>query len=462
MNLYWFWSILFVLQSVCLWVGYRAAKRQKSQADYFLAGKSMTFFPLLMTFVATQVGGGLILGSAEEAFRVGWKILFYPLGAISGFFLLSSTLGKRLASFPVSTVAQIFELVYGSKRLKQAASALSILTLFMITVAQVIASQKFLGSFMMAQPVYFLIFWVVVILYTMWGGMEGIAAIDTVQATYFLVVFALSAVSVFWFQDQLSFSNWTTSGSASLDSSSWIGWYLMPCLFMLIEQDMAQRCFSARSPSIMKKASLGSAGIIFFVSLIPIFFGLLGRMLNLTIPQGSSVLMGVVTQVTSPVVTAGVACAVLMAIISTAVSLIHSVSSNLTQDFEIPLQTESSRLIFSKASTLVIGVLAIGVSYFFENIVNVLIQSYELSVVCLFVPILVALFKPQGNARSAGLAIAMGAISFFIFRVTTPPIPRELIELLASVGGFALGELLSVLEKRNLSPQKDLSLADGT
>src|SRR5215203_3492238 len=132
MDLTVFFIVLFALQLICLIVGSRASKDLKNQDDYFLAGKDVKFFPLMMTFVATQVGGGLILGSAEEAYQFGWPVLLYPIGACLGFLLLASGVGRKLAQFKVATVAQLFEVVYHSTRLKKIASLLSILSLFMI------------------------------------------------------------------------------------------------------------------------------------------------------------------------------------------------------------------------------------------------------------------------------------------------------------------------------------------
>ena len=88
MNLTAFILVLFGIQVLCLFVGGRSSKGLKTQSDYFLAGKGIRFFPLMMTFLATQVGGGLILGSAEEAYQFGWSVLFYPLGAALGLLLL--------------------------------------------------------------------------------------------------------------------------------------------------------------------------------------------------------------------------------------------------------------------------------------------------------------------------------------------------------------------------------------
>lgn len=137
---------LFGLQAICLIIGKKFSEELNNKKDYFLAGKSIRFFPLMMTFLATQVGGGLILGSAEEAYQYGWAVLLYPFGAALGLLLLGAGLGSKLARFKVSTIAQIFDVVYRSPRLKKMASILSIISLFMILIAQVIASSKFMAS----------------------------------------------------------------------------------------------------------------------------------------------------------------------------------------------------------------------------------------------------------------------------------------------------------------------------
>ena len=95
MNFTIFLLVLFAMQIVCLFVGSRLSKAIKNQDDYFLAGKGVSFFPLLMTFVATQIGGGTVLGSAEEAYQYGWYVVLYPLGCCLGFVLLASGLGPQ-------------------------------------------------------------------------------------------------------------------------------------------------------------------------------------------------------------------------------------------------------------------------------------------------------------------------------------------------------------------------------
>lgn len=440
MNLIIFISLLFGLQAIYWMVGRRASKNLNNNQDYFLAGKNIRFFPLMMTFLATQVGGGLVLGAADEAYRFGWPVLLYPLGAAVGLMLLGMGLGKKLAQFQVSTVAQILEVVYRSPMLRKVASALSVISLFMILVAQIIASSKFLVSLGFSNTALFVLFWSIVILYTVRGGLKAVIATDIVQATFFGTVFFLCFGFVFY-SDPGAFFQAPLVEKFAGASSKLCGWLLMPLMFMIIEQDMGQRCFAGGSPQIVSRASLWAGIFTLLICLIPIFFGVLGKTLGIVVPEGASVLMTVIEKTTNPWITAFVGCAVLAAIISTASSLINAICSNLSSDF---LKRDNSIKIV-QGITAAISIGALFFAFFFNNVVDLLIQSYELSVSCLFIPILAALFKRQGNFMSALLSILFGALGFCLFRVVPLEFfPREIASVLLSFGGYWLGELIAV------------------
>ncbi len=443
MNMMLFVSIVFALQLICFIAGKRASGNLNNQEDYFLAGKGIKFFPLLMTFVATQIGGGTVLGAAEEAFRFGWAVMLYPLGASLGFALLAMGVGKRLARFQVSTVAQLFEVVYRSRRLKQAASILSILSLFMILAGQVIASKKFMMSLGMDQLPLFLLFWGIVILYTAMGGLKAVVSIDVIQAVFFIVVFAAGFCYVVYTTD-VSALQADNSFDFSLPKLS--GWLLMPLLFMVIEQDMAQRCFAANSPRTVTRAAAWAAVITLLVCVIPVYFGVIGKQLGIDPSAGSSVFMDVAQALTSPAFAAFIGCAVLMAVISTAISLINAVSSNMSQDFNLLGKGIGS----SRCVTGVIGAAAVGASFFFGGIVDLLIQSYELSVYCLFIPVVFALYRPQGNARAALFAMVCGGIGFILTRIWETPVPKEVICIAISLAGFVIGNYIPVYIRSGL------------
>lgn len=443
MNFTLFIIVLFATQLLCLYLSSRVSKKIKNQDDYFLAGKSLKFFPLMMTLVASQIGGGMILGATEEAYQYGWYVLLYPLGTCLGFVVLALGMAKLLYKFKVSTIAQIFDVAYKAPHLKKLASLLSIISLFMIFVGQLIASKKFLVSVGLDSDLIFMGFWAIVIVYTVVGGLQAIVAADMFQASFYIAIFlacfgyALSTSSLPI--GDVYASGWN-SETFTFGGEKFCGWLLMPLLFMVIEQDMGQKFFAAKSGRIAALAAAGAAFCIFCVCSIPIYFGVYSRSVGLEVPEGASVLMTAMMQNTTPILSALMGCSILAAIISTADSLLNAISSNLTQDFELPFAQNKVRM--SRLFTAVIALAGIALSYSFHNVVDLLILSYELSISCLFMSVFVALFKPQGNVLSATLSIACGALGFILFRWMPIPIPKEIAALGLSAMGYAVGEIV--------------------
>lgn len=452
MNITIFISLLFTLQFLYWFVGRRASRNLNNRDDYFLAGKSVKLFPLMMTFLATQVGGGVVLGAAEEAYQFGWPVLLYPLGGALGLILLGSGIGKRLAEFRVSTVAEIFEVVYQSPLLRKIASILSIVSLFMILVAQIIASSKFLASLGFNNKPAFIAFWAIVIIYTAQGGLKAVISTDMAQAAFFSIVFFLCFGLVLYNNPNFVSMQISQHQNLAEVSTKLTGWLLMPLLFIFIEQDMGQRCFAGGSPRIVSLASLLSGIAMIFVCIVPVFFGCLAKEMGLEVMQGSSVLMAVVEKTTNPGITALIGCAILAAIISTATSLINAIGSNLASDFNLSIFQQINRIQFWKVMTCIISIMSIFFAFFFDNVVDVLIQSYELAVSSLFVPLFFGIFKKKNHFLSALLAILFGMLGFFLFRFYPIPFPKEIGSILLSIMGYTVGNIISynrglILEK---------------
>jgi len=443
--------LLCVLQGLCLYVSKKSSTDLATEEDYYVAGRTVSFFPLMMTFLATQVGGGLVLGSAEEAYRYGWTVLFYPLGSSLGLILLGLGVGRKLAQFNVSTIAKIFDVAYQSKILWKVASLLSIVSLFLILIAQFTASSKFMVSLGFTDKYLFIVFWAIVVLYTAIGGLKGVVSIDIIQASFFVCAFLLCFAYVF-FSSTTPFLEVIQLGATDeqfvFSSSKLYGWLFMPLLFMVIEQDMGQRCFAALSPKVISKATICAGVITMIICFIPVYFGILAKEMGLVAADHSSILMLAMQKLTTPTLTAFAACAILYAIISTAISLINATSSNVSQDFGDLLKLNKNSLRTSQGLTAGIAVLGLGCSFYFTNVVDLLILSYELSVCCLFVPIFAAMFKPRGNTLSALLSVIFGLLGFIVFRYTSIDLPKELMNVLFSLCGYCLGEIITWIYRK--------------
>ena len=447
MNIPLFVCLIFGLQFIYWIVGRISSKNISNQEDYFLAGKNVRLFPLMMTFLATQVGGGIILGAADEAFLFGWPVIFFPLGSALGLILLGAGIGKRLAGFQVSTIAQIFEVFYKSPFLRKIAGFLSVVSLFMILVAQIIASHKFLVSLGLNNSLLFIIFWSIVIIYTAQGGLRAVISTDMIQAAFFTVIFVFSFIFVV-FSDTSASMPLPQLSEIEPVSSKLYGWLLMPLLFMVIEQDMGQRCFAGETPRVVSRAAMLAGIGTMIVCIVPVFFGCLAKNINLEIPSGGSVLMTAVAETTTPLISALVGCAVLAAVISTATSLINAISSNISSDFNLSFMKEKESVRVVQWVTCAISIAAIFFTFYFDNIVGILVQSYELTVSCMFVPIFIALFKKNGNFLSALLSIVFGTVGFILFRLYPIEFPKEVASTLLSLLGYMCGEIIILLQTK--------------
>ena len=438
MSLTLFLISLFISQAACLYLGKRSSKAVHAQEDYYLASRKVRFFPLMMTFAATQIGGGLVLGSADEAYHHGWSVLFYPMGACLGLVILGLGFGKKLYAMNLSTVAEIFEVKYHSQLLRKVASILSILSLFMIFVAQLIASKKFMCALGFDSSLVFYLFWGIVILYTAAGGLKAVISTDILQVITFVIIFSLClGMTLQNTPIELTDLLRQSANFTSFDISKVFSWMFMPLLFMLIEQDMGQRCFAADSYKTVARSTFASALFIMAFACIPIFLGILAKTLNLPVSPGQSILVKVIELNTNPYMTALFACGVLLVIISTADALLNAMGSNLSLDFKF---FREKNVKISQLLTIAIAFAGMIFSTFFSSIVGMLIQSYELSVSCLLTPIAMGVFQKKPSLKGATSSIIFGALGFCLFRALPEiMIPKEALSLLLSLGGYYLG-----------------------
>jgi len=430
-----FFSLLGGFGIVYLLIGRREAKRVQGNDAYFLGGRSLGIFSLALTLYATQFGGGTLMGAAEEAYAKGWIVLLYPLGVSLGFLALAVGFGAKLRSWGLTTVAELFEKVYGSKKLRKLVSLISMGTMFFILVGQGVAARKLFGALGVDTPYLFLGFWTLLILYTVAGGLKAVVYTDAIKALFILGVLVVVAL----------FATGGLAGASlaprPLEAASaplpWVGWLLMPLLFMLFEQDTAQRCFAAKSARAVTVSGVLAAVLLFLSSGFGIAFGIVAGRLGLPMTASKGILIEVVEHLTSPVVSTFFAVAIVMVILSTADSLLCSVASNLVFDFPVSNGIQEKKRVFlSQALTFLIGVAAMSCSLFFDRILPLLIQSYEFSVCTLVVPVVMALFLKRPRLAAALAAMSAGALGFFLFRLWESPIPGEIAAMALSLAAF--------------------------
>jgi solute:Na+ symporter, SSS family len=431
---------IFVL-AVSFFIGIIFANRAKKHSDYFLADRSLGWALLTMTFAATQIGGGFILGTCAAAFNEGPFAIFFPLGYCLGFLGLGLGFGAKLRSLDLNTASDIFERYYDSKSLKKIAALLSIFSLTGILIAQAVALKQFLFSCGWQDNWIFLLAWAIVIIYTTQGGFLAVVWTDTVQA----VVMIGTLIVTFFFTLSHTPATFATS-TMELDSCftaaapKLLGYILMPCLFTFIEQDMCQRCFAAKSGRDVSIAGILAALMLFALAIIPVYMGIVAWNLGIEDAPNSK-FMEVVKLFSNRAILSCAASAILLAIISTASSLLSAVSSNISQDFH-PAGAEKLALWKTKAITFSTGIVALIGASLTSNILSCMVASYELSVAGLFIPFVFAVFKKEAAVRfhtSAIISFIFGTIGFIVTKSYDFGMWSELLPLASSGVGFLIG-----------------------
>ena len=278
------------------------------------------------------------------------------------------------------------------------------------------------------------------VLYTVIGGLKAVVNTDIFQALLllFVLVFTLAFALLKnpnLVSNVISTSDWTNM--YAYGKSKFVSWLILPLFFMFIEQDMAQRCFSGKSPKIVSFACIFAALILVFSAIVPVSFGMFAKSISDSSAIPKSVFLTSVIATTNPIISALVACAVLAAIISTADSILLAISSNICQDF-IDTSSKSNNDLWAKVITAFIGIMSLIGAYYLNNIISVLLLSYDISVCCLLAPILASAFFPKTSfpTSSAWASMILGIIGFALFRTIDPVIPKELASVLLSLIGF--------------------------
>ena len=449
MSIALFLILLFSLTTIYFIIGLVTSRKVTTVNDYFLANRQVGILPLTFSLVATQLGSGLLLGTATRAYSIGlWGIL-YTLGMSIGFLILGCGFAARLRSLNIATTAEIFETRYHSYKLKLFASLVSIISLWGILIAQIIASHQLFLSCGIDDVRWLICFWALLIGYTMLGGLRSLMIIDTLQVI-FIIIFSIvfyyalpkEGVGIFTIPTLIKMQNYYFGKKYVL--ASLLPVVVSSALFSLIEQDLAQKFFAARSAWTATISAFLASIIITLFACIPLYFGIFARINKIPVPAGVSPLLPFIERISSEFLYTLIICALIAAIASTADSLLCAISSHIAQDFSKMLPT-SRKLLVSKLITFATGAAALLLSFYVTgDIISVLEQSYRFSISCLFVPTVIAYFTTNVRQGAALVAIACGSLSFIGVQLLLPhSILQDIIPLALSLLGYILGAILS-------------------
>ena len=275
-------TLVIIISLIFTFLGLIYSKKYQGLNNYLTANRSVGFFSLSTSLVASALGAWILFGPASAATWGGiGAVIGYALGtAFPMIFLIY--LGKKIRSeFPKgSTLIEFLRKRFG-KSLFKLILLMTIFYMFVFLCAEVTAV-SILINYISGTSLWITasIILIATLTYTLYGGLRASIFTDIVQSVIILVLFLISVIYLNSFiGDQFSFE-FVAQKNSHLLSSSYIPNYTAGLTFFiavaatnLFHQGNWQRVYAAKNNEILKKSLL-----ISFIAIIPIvlFMGFSG------------------------------------------------------------------------------------------------------------------------------------------------------------------------------------------
>lgn len=431
-----------------LGVGFFFMRKNKSEDDYYVGGRSMGSWHIGLSVVATDVGGGFSIGLGGLGFVMGvsgsWMLFTGLIGAwLSGAFLIPKV-AKLSKKVKLLTFPQIFNQFYGPE-VALLAGLISAIGYLGFTSSQILAGAKLASaSFVnLGLTEALIIMGVIAVVYTVLGGLKAVIYTDTVQWAILMIglifiglplaynaIGGIPAIKASVGPEFLSLTN--------ISWSQLVNWAITIIPIWFVGMTLYQRMYAAKGEKEAKKAWF-IAGILEWpiMAMMGVLLGLFARVAfdqgmfaELGFPVGSDLdsEMGLplLLRTVLPVGLMGIMMsAYFSAIMSTADSCLMAASGNIVSDLlsKIVNLKENQVVRISQVITLIIGAAAILIALNLQNVLDLMLLSYSFMVSGLLIPVIGAFFwKKRSTIGAVSAMLGGGLTTVFLnaFEVNLP------------------------------------------
>ena len=411
------------------------SKKYQGINNYLTANRSVKFFSLSTSLVASALGAWILFGPASAATWGGiGAVIGYALGtAFPMIFLIY--LGKKIRNeFPKgSTLIEFLRKRFG-KSLFKLILFMTIFYMFIFLCAEVTAV-SLLINYISGTPLWITasIVLIATLTYTLYGGLRASIFTDMIQMIIIIILFAISVIYLLSFTgDQFSF-DFIYEKNPQLLSVNYIPNYTAGITFFiavaatnLFHQGNWQRVYAAKNNEVLKKSL-----ILAFIVIIPIvyFMGFSGLVAvsvdSKVIPDLGffSLLLKDQTEFLSLVIIIlGVSLT-----ISTIDTLVNAISSLIVVDGKATfnLKHNINYLRFSKSFIIVLSIIAFIIASKGFSVLYLFLLA-DLFCCAFVLTVFYSFYNKKINEKTAYISIIVGLICGFLL-FPTPDFSKSLL-----------------------------------
>jgi SSS family transporter len=461
-------SVLLYL-AVTIAIGLWAAKRVHDSRDYVVAGRSLPLYMNAATVFATWFGAETVLSVSAEFAKNGMgSIIADPFGSSFCLVIVALFFARAFYRMDLLTIGDFYRKRYG-RTMEIGTSVVIAISYLGWTAAQLTAlglAFSTLSGGAISLQWGIVLSALVVLAYTVWGGMWSVALTDLFQS----VVIIAGVTIIAWFVGDMAggagkvvaaaadagkFEFWPKGGS-----KEWLyfftAWVTL-ALGSIPQQDIFQRVTSAKNE---RTAILGTllGGVIYFTfAFVPIFIVFAALMIDPSLGkllsaedarEMQSILPSFILGHTPMWVQVLFFGALLSAILSTASGAIIAPTSLVTENVIKPfypgmsdrrfLVTLRVILVAFTAAALIFALLSKKTMY------DMIQNAYTVTLVAAFVPLAAGIFWKRASNAGAVVSALSGLAAWFAVEwfVNEPAVPSPLVGLAFSLLGMVLGSFV--------------------
>jgi len=423
---------------------------------YAIGDRNFSTATIAATIVATWIAGSSFSITASETYNRGLYFVIPGFGDVISFFIIAYFYAPRLLEFlGTLSVAEAMGQLYGNHvRFITAVSGI-IPAIGNVAMQFTLLAALLSYSFGISGIYASIISSIIVIIYSSFGGIKSVTFTDVIQFSTFGIVLPIVAF-VIWNSlsgTEASFHSLTQDPLFNCakvfdyHNPDFINTLFLFLFFMIPALDPAifQRISMAKNTRQVSRSFIIAGIIIFFCDpILNTFIGILLK-ISSTVELNATNVLGYVLDTYICSGFKGVfIIGIISMIMSTADSYINSSAILLAHDVCKSLNfklTEPKELLVVRVCALFIGIIALLISLFFKNLLDLVLATYGFYMPIVSVPLILAIFGFRSTSKAVLLGMGAGftvVIAFKIFSDIDGLMPGMIANLLVFIGSHYL------------------------
>ena len=458
--------VIYLLISIA--IGLYAARRVHNTADYAVAGRSLPLAVVIATTFATWFGSETVLGVPARFVQNGLgAVVEDPFGASLCLVFVGLFFAYKLYKRNLITIGDYYRQRFG--RGVEIFCSLVIMVSYLGWVAAQITALGLVfnlitqGAVSTAQGM--VIGTLIVLIYTLYGGMWSVAMTDFIQ----MIVIAVGLLVIAWYAAGLAggagkvvdyaVKNGKLQFLPTGGAKEWLFFAAAAMTLMLgsiPQQDVFARVMSSKDAKTAVRGPVIGGILYFLFALIPMFVVLAAVMImpetsaSLLKDDPQKVLPTLVMEKMPLLLQIAFFGALLSAIMSTASATLLAPSTtfveNILRNIK-PGMSDAATLKAMRISVVVFTavVLTYAITMQGKPIYDLVSGAYQITLVGAFVPLVFGLYWHRATTQGAVFSVVLGIVAWLIFTFVpslAESFPPQLAGLIAALTGMLAGSLM--------------------